>query len=62
MKPFFKNLINAALIALYGGGIIIGIVLTIGVKSVAGVLSILALGALAFPTVKKIALGMNKVQ
>lgn len=62
MKQFFKNLIKALLVALWGGGIIIGLVLTIGVKSVAGILSILALGALSFPTVRRIVLGMNDIE
>ncbi len=59
MKPFFKNLLNALIVLLWMGGIIIGLVLAIKVKSVVAILSSLVLGVLSFPTVRRIVLGMN---
>lgn len=59
MKPTFKNLLRSLAILLWMGGIIIGLVLTIKVGSVAAILSIVALGALSFPTVKRIVSSMN---
>lgn len=61
MKPFFKNLLLALLVLLWMGGVIIALVLTIKVKSVAAVLSVLVLGAMGFPTVRKIVGKMNNL-
>lgn len=61
MKPFFKNLLLVLLVLLWMGGVIIALVLTIKVKSVAAVLSALVLGAMGFPTVRKIVGKMNNL-
>lgn len=59
MKSFFQNLLNALLILLWAGGIVCGLVLAIKAQSVAASLSIVVLGVLGFPTIKKIVQKMN---
>ena len=59
MKPFFKNLLNALIVLLWMGGVIISLVLTIKVGNVAAILSSLVLAGLSFPTVRRIVLWMN---
>lgn len=59
MKPFFKNLLNALIVLLWMGGVIIALVLTIKVGNVAAILSAVVLSVLSFPTVRRIVAWMN---
>lgn len=59
MKPFLKNILIGLLALLWMGGSICGLVLAYGAKSLAAGISIVALSALAFPTIKKLVKGMN---
>lgn len=59
MKPFFKNLLNALIVLLWMGGVIISLVLTIKVGNVAAILSAIVLSVLSFPTVRRIVMWMN---
>lgn len=58
MKQFFKNILNAIIVLLWAGGIVCGLILAIKAKSVAASLSIIALGILGFPTVKRVVKNM----
>lgn len=59
MKPFFKNLLNALIVLLWMGGVVIALALTIKVGNVAAILSAVVLSVLSFPTVKRIVAWMN---
>lgn len=59
MKPFFKNLLNALIVLLWMGGVIISLVLTFKVGNVAAILSAIVLSVLSFPTVRRIVMWMN---
>lgn len=54
MKQFLNNLLNAIVILLWAGGIVCGLALAIKAKAVAAIISTIALGILAFPSVKKV--------
>ena len=61
MKQFFTKMLYALFILLYGGGIICGLAFAISEKSVAAILSIIVLGAMALPTAKKILAEMTSL-
>lgn len=54
MERFFKNILYAIILLLWGGGIVCSLVLAIKAKAVAAIISAIALGILGFPTVKKV--------
>jgi len=59
MKAFFKNLINALIVLLWMGGVVCSLIFALKAESLVVGLSVILLGILAFPTVRRIVLGMN---